>query len=151
MKRCSRCGLEQPVDLFWSHPRNASRLGSRCKPCELEYSRHRYATSQRVRDLRRNNYLRSVYGLSLEDFQRMLEEQDGVCAICEQPETVMRSGMTRPLPLSVDHDHACCPGPKSCGECVRGLLCAGCNKKLHAFEGEFRTRAETYLDRYSRA
>jgi len=32
--------------------------------------------------------------------------------------------------LHVDHDHACCPGPMTCGKCFRGWLCSNCNTSL---------------------
>jgi hypothetical protein len=34
------------------------------------------------------------------------------------------------MDLHIDHDHACCTAPPTCGSCTRGLLCAGCNKAL---------------------
>jgi Recombination endonuclease VII len=36
--------------------------------------------------------------------------------------------------LEVDHDHSCCPGPYSCGRCVRGLLCHHHNQLIREIE-----------------
>lgn len=32
--------------------------------------------------------------------------------------------------LVIDHDHACCPKPPTCGKCNRGCICTGCNVTL---------------------
>lgn len=61
------------------------------------------------------------YGLTLEDYDRMLRAQNGVCAICSLPErSKSRNGTIQPL--AIDHDH-------ETGQ-VRGLLCARCNAVL---------------------
>ena len=36
--------------------------------------------------------------------------------------------------LHIDHDHTCCPGRRSCGKCVRGILCARHNLLIGQFE-----------------
>lgn len=57
-----------------------------------------------------------AYGLLPQDIDRMVQTQGGVCPGCQIP-----------CPTYVDHDHACCPGKKSCRKCVRGILCMKCN------------------------
>lgn len=59
------------------------------------------------------------HGLTLEQRDALLLKQGGGCAICKEPlaESAIR----------IDHDHTCCPGFRSCGKCVRGILCNGCN------------------------
>ena len=63
------------------------------------------------------------YGMTMDDYMDMEEEQNKVCKICGEPEKHKKR-------LSVDHDHVCCSGPTSCGKCIRGLLCSTCNKVL---------------------
>jgi len=56
--------------------------------------------------------LRRRFGITLEDYDRMLEAQHGVCMICGRPPKHKR--------LAVDHNH-------KTGE-PRSLLCDGCNR-----------------------
>lgn len=70
-----------------------------------------------------------TYNISFRQYELMLKIQDGRCYICKRHETV-RDSRGRIRRLSVDHYHGHCSGPKSCGECVRGLLCSICNRIL---------------------
>jgi hypothetical protein len=66
------------------------------------------------------------YNLTIEDYARILNSQDGHCAICPAKEPT--TGRVRRL--CVDHDTDCCSERKSCGKCVRGLLCTPCNTAI---------------------
>jgi hypothetical protein len=72
--------------------------------------------------------LKRRFRMTVEQYDALLGEQGGVCAICKQPEKAGRR-------LAVDHDRDCCPDrQKTCGECVRGLLCTACNQFLGRLE-----------------
>lgn len=66
------------------------------------------------------------YGLSVEDYDRILEAQGGLCAICGQAEAMKRGDTT--WELSVDHDHET--------GAVRGLLCYSCNQGVGRFRDD---------------
>ena len=100
--------------------------------------RHGYCDACRPVVARRRK-LWGSYRLTQEDYDRLLEEQSGLCAIC------LETG-----PLQVDHDHSCCPGEKSCGDCVRGLLCRRCNYTILGAakdNAELLQRAADYVKR----
>lgn len=103
-RSCVRCQGSFPVK-----SRRSQR--SVCDPCKK--NRDRESAQKRNRLCRL-----SLYGLSTDDYSRMVAEQHGVCAICHRPETFTGSVGT-PVNLSVDHNH-------STGT-VRGLLCRACN------------------------
>lgn len=87
----------------------------------LKEQRLRYVTQwDRVKD----KYLRYKFGITLDEYRVMWEAQEGVCAVCKRPETVLWKG--QPKLLAVDHNH-------STGE-VRQLLCQSCNLTLGALE-----------------
>ena len=63
-----------------------------------------------------------VYSITAAEYAAILAAQGGACFVCRR-----KPGAKR---LAVDHDHSCCPGPVSCGRCVRGLLCRSCNRDV---------------------
>lgn len=79
---------------------------------------------------RQLRYKCAMKGISVARFEEMLNEQNGLCAICNEPETKTGNKSDQPRQLTIDHDHACCPGSRACGSCVRGLLCSRCNLNL---------------------
>lgn len=100
------------------------------KPCKVCGSTRRYKSGRcgdcavkRQRDRREKNHaghLARKYGITAEDYNRMLAAQGCVCAICGKPEKGKR--------LAVDHCHAT-------GR-VRGLLCMNCNRAIGHFQDD---------------
>lgn len=114
-KQCPRCGIVKPRESFHADRWTRDGLQGACIECKNAMRKPVPSDVQRARNLR------TFYGITVEDFDRMLEEQGGVCAICRQEETAAdrRTGIKR---LSVDHCH-------ETGE-VRGLLCRACNNGI---------------------
>jgi len=155
-KICSRCGGEKDLDQFYLIQASAPERGhrARCKSCLSELnpkstpeSRARkaeLARKYRAAEPHRRwvSYLKR-YGWTPDDYFRQLALQDDRCATCLVTED---EAGTR---FSVDHDHACCPGQKTCGECNRGLLCRLCNAGLGMFKDspESLRRAADYLEK----
>ena len=79
------------------------------------------------------------YGITLADYEVLLVNQLGVCAICRLPESVLSYKTKQPYKLAVDHCHAT-------GK-IRGLLCQRCNKGLGLLKDSVRRvlRASRYL------
>jgi nitrate/TMAO reductase-like tetraheme cytochrome c subunit len=68
--------------------------------------------------------LKKKFGISFNDYQKLLENQSGVCAICHRSETYTKAGKIKAL--SVDHNHIT-------GK-IRELLCSPCNVVLGLVE-----------------
>jgi hypothetical protein len=119
--------------------------GGTCKTAEVmerqrEYSRtHEHRESNESRKKSNWKYRISSYGPTLEQFDLILAAQNYACAMCHEP---FGEGQL----IHVDHDHACCRGKnRSCGECIRGLLCHTCNIALGHIERRY-AMARAYLD-----
>lgn len=126
-KQCVRCLAWFAESQFSGYTRSPDGLYSYCVGC--------------VAIKNRMHRLKAQYGLTETAFVALLAAQNGGCAICGT-----EIGM---MTCHVDHDHACCEHHRNtCGNCVRGLLCPGCNFGIAAFrDSTDRLRAAIhYLD-----
>lgn len=75
---------------------------------------------------------KKMYDYNLSVIQILMLNDVTQCPICGD-------GVT-PDTLNIDHDHACCPeNSRSCGECVRGVLCGMCNRGLGSFRDNIKS------------
>lgn len=118
-------------------PEGVSRVVRRPGPRCAEHTR---AFRVKTKAAKHGRWIRDTYGITPEAYEDMYEAQGRVCALCRRA-----NGRTRKL--SVDHDHGCCPGKVSCGQCVRSLICGPCNEMLgHGRDDpEFFLRTSRYL------
>lgn len=165
MKTCTKCSANKSnKDFYWANKKQGLRH-SACKVCEnTNPVKIAYQRSARVRALdaarqrqrhaenpeKRRSYMREymarpdfkakrrkyAFNLTEENYTKILLAQNSCCAICgsEDPGGAAKEWL-------VDHDHACCPGRrtdsvKSCGKCIRGLLCSKCNFGLGQFKDD---------------
>ena len=115
-KICTKCGEKKFIRGFY-------KRSSRCKQCTLSMqkefrhkNRERYNIRARTyhhgnKDRQRNGKLKRLYGLTLEQKQKLYIFQNGCCGICYSPVEFNK--------ICVDHDHAT--------KKIRGLLCHKCN------------------------
>ena len=92
--------------------------GTLFSPCAPS---HLYCSQQCADKSYTERYLKRTYGMSHEDYMRLLEKQGHKCAICGGEGFVMDTQRHK-VKLVVDHDH-------NTGA-IRGLLCHNCNRAL---------------------
>lgn len=130
MKVCNKCDKKKDFVEFHKAPRNKDGFKTTCKKCRSIENKTVLKDSLRDKNLKRN------YGISLSDYNTMLEEQGYSCKICGVQHKHCDRG------LFVDHNH-------ETGS-VRALLCQHCNSGLGHFRDrqEFLLNAIDYLDEY---
>jgi hypothetical protein len=138
---CGRCGETKPRSAFYDL-RHTTQPRRPCKSCISEYKRVRYAATDGDR-ISHAQVLREKYRLTPADYDAMMEEQQGACAVCGKPESVRGRGGA-PRRLAVDHDHRT--------GTVRQLLCHRCNLVTWAVEENpaLLDEVRAYLTRHSR-
>ena len=164
MKRCTKCGVEQPLENFYKAAGGRDGLRGDCRACFRARAKARYpevrdqaiarAKQWRVDNVERFRenqrraratpegkrkqrayHLGKKYDLTVEQYDAMLAAQGGVCAICGRPPR-------DDISLHVDHDHAT-------GQ-IRGLSCFRCNNALGDFDDDPKLldAASAYLDQH---
>jgi hypothetical protein len=158
-KICKGCGVEKKLEDFHMKDSKTGLRHTHCKECrsrridrEWDYGVRTCESCKETKSisefpLSANGNPRKVckvcrhrfeqYGLTFYTIAKIKEAQNGLCAICS---------VTLEELFAIDHDHNCCPGIKTCGRCVRGILCIQCNTRLQWFE-TYKKQAEEYLEK----
>jgi hypothetical protein len=162
MKRCTKCGIEQPLANFYRAAGTRDGFRGDCKSCfqaraaaryrenpapmrerarrwqqanpeRVAENLRRYKESGRKAEANRRSHLKRKYGVTPEWYDEQLAAQGGGCAICGRPPR-------DDISLHVDHDHRT--------GALRGLTCFRCNNALGDFgdDAALIEKAAAYLE-----
>lgn len=114
-KICTKCGKEFPAttEFFFKDKRTKDGLQYFCKKCAYK---RKQEWRKENRESARKTHLKHRYGITIEDYKELYNNQNGMCKICG----------TRYDILYIDHNHK--------NDKVRGLLCSNCNAGLGMFK-----------------
>jgi hypothetical protein len=128
---CTKCGIEKPSNKF-TLEKNGTYRRKQCHDCR---NGAKVYNPKRRREL----MLINTYGITEQQYQDKLVEQDYKCSICGKKHDVVVTKGT----LVVDHNHAT-------GD-VRELLCHSCNMGLGKFKDdpELLKLAAEYIERHN--
>lgn len=128
IKRCSKCKIEKETTEFYKRRDRAecsvrSMCKSCCKPVFDNLPRKKDSelvgeSKNRRKKVHRKSNLKRKFGMSIEDYDKMLNAQGGCCAICNSTEAKGKHNAN----FMIDHCHTT--------EKIRGLLCNDCNLTL---------------------
>lgn len=142
--KCKRHGF-LPVEKCFKHACNRWYL---CKECDLKRKKERYARNKGKWANQKRNFIfigKSGLKIHKDDYQKMHDKQQGLCALCGNKEKVKHnnSKSVNMRKLAVDHCH-------KTGK-IRELLCYDCNTSLGKFKDsiEILKSAIVYLKKHS--
>ncbi len=110
-KCCTNCETTKPLEEFSPDIRGRKGRQSKCKECRNWIKKHHHDPNHK-----RNYDLQSKYGITINDYDNILEAQGNCCDICS---TDTPDGTGR---FVVDHCH-------NTGK-MRGIVCSKCNIML---------------------
>jgi hypothetical protein len=135
MKKCNVCDIEKSLDKFVKRANRPNGFQAYCKECHNKKMR-----LKDNKEYMRNFDLKKSYGITINDYNKMFNEQYGCCAICKIH--ILELGQKIKKHLCVDHNH-------ETGQ-VRGLLCDKCNRGIGLLQDnkDVLLNAYNYLDKF---
>ena len=116
---CLECGKQSPIRMVKSKGRKPY---PKCK-VRIAEEKARDHVKNYDPEIQRWKQVRYVFNITKEQWEALFLSQGNKCAICLSDSPTGRG-------WHIDHDHECCPGRKSCGKCIRGILCSNCNTAI---------------------
>jgi hypothetical protein len=116
---CNICKETMLITEMITDKKSKTGYGKRCKNCRRDQQRRRIKENpEHYEAIWRRQHLKNRYGITPEDYEDMLSEQKGKCAICD------RQGQSPGNKRFLDVDHCHKTGK------IRGLLCNRCNQSM---------------------